>query len=137
MMTTIEPIKYKYGLNLKLNHAGVKTAVNQVFPSVEDLMVSSTKFDDLESCLRSLSQLNQELILSLNTALDLERYGMLTEMNPKYGEQATISKEWGQNEIAKVWIVDKIRRTEDPSAPIKAISLSQVLEVHGEPEMLN
>lgn len=131
MMSSIEPIKYKYNMNVKLNQVPGRTLVASVFPHAEDLMISSKNFEDFESAVASVGKLTEEIVLSLNTAIDHERYGVLSEVNPARSGQETLSKEWGAHEIAKVWVIDKIRQAESPG-PIKAIGLAQVVETHEE-----
>lgn len=136
MRTYAEPLKYKYIMNVKLSHVKGSTLINSVFPKVEDLMLSSKMFDEFEPVLNSLNSLNTELTMSLNKAANEERYGILSEINPARSGQETISKDWDTNEVAKVWIIDKIAQQEKPG-PIKAISLAQILESHDEPVIMN
>ena len=123
-----ECTKYRYTMNVKLSHIISRTMVNSVFPNVEDFVLSSKNFDDLEQTLVSANSINTEIIASLNQASQEERFGMISEINPKHSNQPTISKEWADDEIAKLWIIDKIHQKEHPG-PIKALGLAQVLEV--------
>lgn len=136
MMMQAEPLKYRYIMNLKLNQIKGNTLISSVFPMVEDLMLSSKMFDEFEPVLNSLNTLNTEVTHSLNKAVQEERYGILSEINPARSGQETISKDWGPNEVAKVWIIDKIAQKEKPG-PIKAVALAQILEAHDEPVVLN
>jgi hypothetical protein len=131
MISTVEPIQYRYSMNVKLNAVKGRTLVNSVFPNVEDLMLTSKDFENLDQAVQSANLLNTEIVLSLNEAVREERYGILSEINPKHSNQETISKDWGPNEIAKIWIVDKIAQKENPG-PIKAVALAQVVETHTE-----
>ena len=128
--------KYRYSMNVKLAHIGGPTAVSSLFPNVEDLVMSSKIFDDLQQAVTSANDLNTQIMFSLNAAVNEERYGIMSEINPKHSNKETLSKEWGDTEIAKIWIIDRILQQEKPG-PIKAVGLAQVLEVQSQPTTLN
>lgn len=131
-----EPIKYRYSMNVKLAYTGGQTLVNSVFPNVEDLVLTSKLFEEMDAALHSVNLLTTEVVMSLNMGVREERYGIMSEINPKHTNEETLSKEWSDNEIAKVWIIDKILQKEKPG-PIKAVGLAQVLEVQTDPIALN
>ena len=133
---TIEPTKYRYSMDLKLSHVYGHTAVSSVFKHAEDLIVASKTFDAFDIAVNSLNQFTTEMVVNINVGLMEDRYGIISEVNPARTGQETISKEWSANEIAKVWIVDKILQAEQPT-PIKAIGLAQILEVPSDPVILN
>ena len=136
MRTSIEPLKYRFLMNVKLSQVHGSTLLNSVFPKVEDLMMSSKLFEEFEAVLQSVNTLNTEITMSLNKAVQEERYGLLSEINPKRSGQETISKDWDGNELAKIWIIDKIAQQKNPG-PLKAVALSQIVETHAESVILN
>lgn len=130
-MTFSTPTKYKYAMNLKLSQIGA-TPANLLFPHVEDMVLSSKHFEEFDHAVKSANELVGELTVTLNESVKIEKYKMISEINPKFTGKETISKDWGTNEVAKLWIVDKIRQETMPG-PILAVALAQLLEVPGEP----
>jgi hypothetical protein len=131
-----EPVKFSYTMNVKLNYVNGKTLVNCVFPHVEDLVLSSKRFDTLENAIKSATDLNSEVVQSLNAAVREDRFGLFSEVNPKHSNEKALSVEWASNEIAKIWIIDKIQHKANPG-PIKAVGLAQIIEVLDPPTTLN
>lgn len=135
MNTTHQPVRYRYAMNIKLSHVG-KTPANLLFPSVEDMVLSSKHFEEFDKAVDSANNLVAEITSTLNTSVELDKYKMISEINPKFSGKETISKDWGNNEVAKLWIIDKIRQETQPG-PMFAVALAQLLEVHDEPVALN
>jgi len=131
----IQPKFFRHTTNVKLSQIS-KTLVNCVFPNVEDLITSSKSFDMLEGAVKSATDLVTEITMSLNMSVGEDRYGIVSELNPSHSKQETISKDWTENEIAKIWVIDKIHRAQNPG-PIKAVGLTQILEFKGDPVHLN
>ena len=131
-----EPIKFSYTMNVKLNHVHGNTFVSSVFPHVEDLLLSSKRFETIENAIKSATTLNLEVAQSLNAAVREDRYGLISEVNPKHSNEKTISVDWAPNEFAKIWIIDKIEQKKNPG-PIRAVGLSQIIEVADAPVTLN
>lgn len=131
-----EPVRFSYTMNVKLNHVRGNTFVNSVFPHVEDIVLSSKRFDTLETAVKSATLLNAEVVQSLNGAVREDRYAIFSEINPKHCDEKCVSVEWAPNEFAKIWIIDKILQKQNPG-PIKAIGLAQIIEVHDEAVTLN
>ena len=136
MMSYTEPTKYRYAMNVKLNQVAGATLVSEVFPSVEDVAFSSRDFDKFEEAVDSTNTIVAEVSKALNRAVRVEQYGVISELNPKITGKETISKDWGANEMAKVWIVDQIAQKATPG-PIRAVGLAQLLEINGEPVLVN
>jgi hypothetical protein len=135
-MTEIQPIKYRYAMNLKLSRVPARTVISAVFPNVEDLMFSSKTFDGAQEAVDSSSVLVKELTGSLNDALDVEQYTTLFELNPARSGKTSISSDWGDLEIAKIWIIDKVAQDIEPNA-LLAIGLAQVVEFYSDPVLVH
>jgi hypothetical protein len=127
--------KYKYAMNIKLG-AIEATAVTKLFPSVEDLIIASRQFEKLEEAVDSANRLVSEFTQSLNVAASAEKYKMVSEINPRFTGKETISTDWSEGEVAKLWIYDKAMHEKKP-AHILAVALAQLLEIKGEPITLN
>ena len=137
-MTTTSPTLYKYAMNIKLSSVE-PSPMNLVFPHIEDMVLSSRKFDKLEEAVDSANRLVGEITGTLNLAVSGEKYKMVAEINPRFTGKETISKDWGANEVAKLWIYDKIlhEAKKGTTGNILAIALTQLLEIPGDSVLLN
>ena len=122
-------MQYQFAMNVKISQAGViPQALAEIFPGLEDLVLSSKTFDTLQAAVESCNGVLGDLTKALNEAQGAQKFKLLSEVNPKHSGQPTISKDWGSNEIAKIWVVDN---DVDPSngKPIHALGLAQLVEV--------
>lgn len=131
-----EPTKYQYQLNIKLNHIYHETPANKLFPNIEDLMISSKVFDDFEDAVTSVNELIAECVYTLNTAVKTEQFSTMSEINPAYSDEDTLSTDWEPAEMSKLWIIDKAAQKLNPEN-IRAVGLAQLMEVQGAPVMLS
>lgn len=122
---------YQYVMNAKLSKIG-NTPATSLFPNVEDIIMSSKTFEEFDDTVNSANAFCTEFTLTANKAAGVERYGMVSEINPKNSGQETISKQWAMNELAKIWVVDKLRQAEKPG-PVNAVSLTQIIELPDTP----
>lgn len=136
-MTQVEPIQYKYSFNMKVSALGVETPLSTAVPSIEDLVVSSRKFDKFEEAIASANKFVLDTTVSLNGGDEVDpKFKMISEINPRFTGKQTISQEWGHHEIVKLWIVDNAK-TKARKDGMQAVGLAQVLEIPGEPVSLN
>lgn len=133
---TTSHVKYRYSMSLKIGHLVGRTPIQSVFPNPEDIIISSKHFDEFEQAVTSANALVTEMALNVNASINEERYGLISEVNPSRSGQETISKDWGDAELVKLWVIDKIHREENPG-PIKAVGLAQILEVPAQPMTVN
>jgi hypothetical protein len=125
-------MQYQFAMSVKLSEAGViPTKLKAIVPGAEDLILSSKKFDTLQAAVESCNGVLGDLTRALNEASTSRQFKLLSEVNPKHSGQPTISKDWGANEIAKVWVVDS---NVDPAEgkAIHAFGLAQLIEVQQE-----
>jgi hypothetical protein len=134
-MNTVEPIRYRYAASIKLSNL-VKTSVNLFFPTVEDIIVQSKLFDKFDDAVASANLFSAELIKTLNDNVTKEHYTTISELNPKLTNKETLSNDWGIDEVAKIWIIDKNAPKITPG-PIRAMGLVQLVEVYGTLVLLN
>ena len=124
MSTLVFEEAFRYVTNLKLSK--LKTEINSIFPNGEDLTITSKSFSQLESVAQSCTSLNEQIVKSLNESIQEDRYYIRSDINPKYSSEEN-ELEWNDNEVAKVWIIDKIYGEKNPSS-IRAISLTQITQ---------
>ncbi len=127
---------YRFSLDLKVSQIKGADTLKSIFPNLEDVIIGSEPFDSLESIVTSLNNLITEIVIGINLRLGEERYGVMSELNPAKSGVETISKEWGSNEMAKVWIIDKIENNSG-TEKISAAGLAQILELSVNPETVN
>jgi len=136
MITYSTPPLYRYAINLKLSQVLASTQINGVFPNIEDVMISSRDFTEFEEAVTSTTALAKQLTLSLNVAVQAEKYKLVSEVNPKISGTDTVSKEWADNELLKIWILDNADGVLlDGSMP--AIGLAQLIEIDSPPVFIN
>lgn len=135
MMT--ESVLYKYAVNVKLSSISCDLPLSEVFPSVEDLVITSRSFDNFNDAVQSANQLLTNVTSMLNSAVGVKQYGMVSEINPQHSGQKTISHEWATNEIAKLWIIDELRTPEQKAKGMRAVGLGQLLRFSGDPILVN
>lgn len=131
-MSHTSPLKYFYGMNAKISSSPEKTALNKIFPHIEDLTLKSREFDAFEDAITSAKGLVHDLTEHLNESVGQALYKNVIELNPRFSGHPTLSKEWGPYEIAKLWIVPSVVDLENPKGGISALALAQLMEVPGE-----
>jgi hypothetical protein len=129
-----QPKKFKYGLSVKLHLLKANTAVNSVFPRVEDFVLSSKQFDDLETAIQSVNILTTELTYTLNKAIDQEKFGIISESRE---DETPLTHEWDETAVAKIWIVDKEAQAANKTGGVRAIGMAQIVHVLEDPIYLN
>ena len=127
-MNFASPMRYRYAMNLKLNQVQGEAPTDVFFPSIEDMVFSSREFAEFDEAVNSANLFVSEMTRTVNGMAKIEKYKMISEVNPKFTGKETISKNWDSNEVAKLWIIDAIRQEKFPG-PMLAVGLTQILEV--------
>lgn len=128
-----EPIRYAYALNVKLSLLSGQVDLHALFPSVDDVVLTSREFDQLEDALRSANQLTGSITSHLS--LPTRPLMVVSEVNPRFSQKETLSTDWAPNEVVKLWVVDK--RSYEERATLNAVGLTQLMEVAGPAVPLN
>jgi hypothetical protein len=127
-MNFATPVNYRYAMNLKLNQVHGTAPTQPFFPSIEDIVFSSREFREFDEAVQSANMFVAEVTRTANDMAKLEKYKMISEINPKFTGKETISKNWDSNEVAKLWIIDAARQEKYPGQML-AVGLTQILEV--------
>lgn len=127
--------KYKYNTNVKLSQIHGSSPAHTVFPNIEDMVMSSRNFDDFQEAVDSANAFVAELATVINGP-NQDKFKMLSEVNPKFTGKETISKDWGPDEVAKLWIIDSARQ-DRANGPMLAIALTQLLEIQDDHVLVN
>jgi len=80
-------------------------AIGDVYPGVHTLSCSSRAFSSYDECASSCRQFMDDILKRVNG--DTEKFRLGSEINPVFSGQLTISKDWGLNEVARLWVFDK------------------------------
>lgn len=123
------PSAYMFCVSVKLKELAIPTLVDHVFPNARDLIFSSKKYEASEQACTTAVNVITEICGNLNKAAKKELYKPMAEYNPADTGEATLSKTWADNEIAKIWIVD---RSKKDKGPIKVVGMAQVIESHSD-----
>jgi hypothetical protein len=129
MFTT--PSTFMYGMNVKMKLVPRTTALDDLFPNIEDFIVQSKPFDTADEAVASAKGIMNDLTEQINSVSDT-KYKHFLEINPKIGGVETISKEWGVHDIAKLWIVPETANLQSNEA-ITALGVAQIVEVQSAP----
>lgn len=129
MFTT--PSTFMYGMNVKMKLIPRTTALDDLFPNIEDFIVQSKSFDTADEAVASARGIMNDLTEQINSASDM-KYKHFTEINPKIGGVQTITKEWGMHDVAKLWMVPDSANLESNEA-IMALAVAQIVEVQSAP----
>jgi len=96
---------FAYSATIKLSELQGGTAqVN--FPGVSDVAVNSRSFDSYVECVTSAKSFMEDVVKDVNEAGEI-KLTVSAEVNPLHSGIDTRSKDWGSDEMARLWIFDK------------------------------
>jgi hypothetical protein len=95
-------------------HASIKLQelpacnVQEAFPGVCDLAVNSRAFTNYIECVTSVKGLMDDVVKNVNGKSKRgAKFTVSSEVNPLHSGIETRSKDWGPDELARLWIFDK------------------------------
>jgi hypothetical protein len=98
---------FAYHATLKLKELPACT-VQAAFPGVTDLAVNSRHFTNYVECINSVKGLMDDVVKGVNTSAKRgTKFTVSSEINPAHTGVETRSRDWGPDEIARLWIFDK------------------------------
>lgn len=104
---------FAYTATIKLN-AIEKCKVQKEFPGVADLAISSRNFSDYFDCSNSVKSFMDSVVTKVNRDMaEDHKYMITTEVNPTYSGVDTKSKDWGEGELARLWMFAAAQEEED------------------------
>ncbi len=116
---------YNFSMNIKISMIGaIPPSISSTFPHAEDIVLNSIEFETMMETVSICKDAFEEVLLAVNLANRM-KFKMLNEINPIVSGVPTISKEWGENEIAKMWMVEANKDFEK-TKKINAFALAQV-----------
>ena len=76
------------------------------FPGVSDLALNSRQFSNYTECVDSAKGLMEDVIKDVNSLKGVQ-YMVSAEVNPAKTGIETRSRDWGDDELARLWIFNK------------------------------
>jgi len=125
---------FAYTATIKLNEIA-KCKVQKEFPGVSDLAISSRNFPNYYDCSNSVRNFMNSVAAKVNSDLPEDHhYVITTEVNPVYSGVDTKSKDWGDGELARVWM---FTAEQEEANQIQAVGQARVFMFTREPARLN
>ena len=94
--------RYHYSATLKPTDATLEDLPTE---QLNEIVFNSRRFTNFEDCTFSCRSLMEGYAKKLNG--DDERFKVGSEINPVHTGTPTLSKDWGLNETARIWVYDK------------------------------
>lgn len=96
---------FSYGVTIKTLAASQNIALFQEqWPGVSNFALTSRLFSSYEECISSCSRLMSDAARHYNGTDAKFKVG--SEVNPIHSNQPTLSKDWADGEISRLWIYD-------------------------------
>ena len=124
---------FQYNAVVRVNSAPIADLA-EIFPNAKEISLSSRSFTNYAECVSSAKVLLDEYVTAVNS-LGAVQVKIGTEVNPKYSGHQTISKDWVDAEVARLWVYD--RTMEGSGNRIDAIARTSIFAVERAPQSLN
>ena len=95
-----------YNATIKLNELP-KCKAQIAFPRMTDVAVNSRSFSTYVECVNSAKGLMDDVVADVNAQNKKQKFVVSAEVNPVHSGQTTRSRDWGPDELARLWIFDK------------------------------
>lgn len=107
-----------------------KCKIQKDFPGVADLAISSRNFTNYFDCSNSVKSFMGSVVTTVNRDMKPDsQYMVTTEVNPVYSGVDTKSKDWGNGELARLWMFDTQQEEADT---IEAVGQARVFMINRE-----
>ena len=121
---------FAYTATIKLDEIP-KCQAHDDFPGVADLAVNSRNFANYFDCSNSVKEFMSSVVVSINLDLSKDdQFVLTTEVNPVYSGVDTKSKDWGEGELARLWMFEN-KQVE--ANTIRAVGQARVFMMSREP----
>lgn len=101
----ISKANFVYNATIKLSELPPCKA-QLAYPGVSDLALNSREFSSYTECVDSAKGLMEGVMNDLNTQ-NAEQFTVSAEVNPARTGIETRSRDWGDDELARLWIFNK------------------------------
>ena len=105
-MIDIKSANFIYSATIKITELGSSRA-RVAFPEVTDMSVNSRPFGSYVECVNSAKGLMEDFVKDVNNQSKKEKFTVSAEVNPVHSGIETRSRDWGVDELARLWIFDE------------------------------
>ena len=95
---------FRYEAELRIALGPDKQPFKDTYPGVTTVTLVSREFSDFNDCVTSGKALLDGFRDRMHDALPDTKIG--SETNPDFSGQPALSKDWGTNEVARIWLID-------------------------------
>jgi hypothetical protein len=85
----------------------IKFEALEIFPTLNEISFQSRVFPQYADCVKSCKGMMEDMAKGINLGIELPKYKVGAEVNPVHTGNQTLSKDWGDSEVARFWIYDK------------------------------
>ena len=117
---------FHYNALLK-NEPSLKFEGLELFPGLNEINFQSRVFPNYAECVKSCKGIMEDMTKRINIGAGEQKYKVGAEVNPIHTGTETLSKNWGDSEVARFWVYEK--SLEGKGANIAAICKSAIFVV--------
>lgn len=131
----MKDVHFSYMVQLKLiTRNGDLKLLQDDYPGVTDITLASRDFIDYDECVVSSKRFMDDMLAKANGAVEEPIYKLSTELNPTLTGQPTMSNDWANHELSRLWIYDK---NMEGSKQIQAVGHVRIFKSRGsiQPEL--
>lgn len=128
-MRNVQNSDFVYSVVIKNDQAVTYDAL-EVFPSLDELTLHSRKFQSYADTLSSCRRLLEDITANINHHVGAQTFRLAAEVNPEISGQDTLSTDWGEDEVSRVWVFD--RGMEGQNQKIEAICRGSIFAVEAD-----
>jgi hypothetical protein len=85
----------------------IKFEALEIFPGLNEISFQSRVFPQYSDCVKSCKGMMEDMAKGINLGVEAPKYKVGAEVNPVHTGNQTLSKDWGDSEVARFWIYDK------------------------------
>lgn len=97
---------FQYTALLKREQS-IKCEGLELFPGMNEISFGSRVFNSYAECVKSCKGMMTDMSIDINTSINEQKFKVGAEVNPEVSGAPTLSREWGDQEVARFWVYDK------------------------------
>jgi len=119
---------FSYTASIKVTPGTIKE-FRKEYPGITDVNLRSREFGSYNECIDSCKVMMEDFKKSININANVIIYKVGSEVNPNFSSIPTLSKDWEQSEVARLWIYDEKM---EKGGQIHAIGQARIYSVERE-----
>lgn len=98
---------FRFSTLLKYNKDhGIVFEGLSLFPGLNEISFQSRTFNQYSECVRSCKGMMEDVVKEINLTGET-KFKVGAEVNPAHTGTQTLSRDWGDTEVARFWVYDK------------------------------